>query len=122
MVIDVGKLGVKVKGPPRMFRLPVVATCELALEKFGLLAVTSPVPTVAPRRVPFTDSAPAGMVTLGVRTSTAGLLLTRPTTTPPAGAACGMVIGIDAFSPSGTLSVAGTVSTLGVTVTTSDPG
>ena len=73
-------------------------------------------------RLPFADSVPARIVTVGVRTSTLpGAVLTRSTVMPPAGAAAGILTGKEAVLPNGTFNVDGTVRTFCVTVTVRVP-
>ncbi len=122
MLIELGKSGLICSNATVMFRFAWLATCALALEKFGELAVTTALPGDAPRTVPLAPNAPAGMVTVPVVTSTADeLLLTSVTTRPPAGAGLGMVIGSDAVWPRATFTLAGTVRTFWVTETSNSP-
>jgi hypothetical protein len=118
-VISVGKPGVNVADSSRMFSSPLLVTCELALEKLGLLAVTVAAPTLAPRMVAFAEIAPSGMVTVGVITSMIpGSVLTKAIRTPPAGAGFGlMVTGRAVSCPNPTSSVSGTLIRLSVTGT-----
>src|SRR5215218_8975228 len=99
-----------------MFRLPSVVAWALPLEKFRALATTVAVPGAFPEIVAFAATAPAGIVMLGINTSTAAeLLLTSDTATPPAGAALGILTGSDVVPPSATFTAAGTDRTLFVT-------
>ena len=118
-----GKLALKVTEDWIIFRLAVMLTSELSAAILGLLAVTVANPIETPRTLPLAETAPAGIVMVGVTGSSMdGSLLTNVTTTPPGGAGFGAsVTGKSVVWPSGTFNVAGVLRRFGVTVTSSVP-
>ena len=80
------------------------------------------VPGALPEIVAFAPTAPAGIVIVPVRSSTAaGLLLTSDTNSPPGGAGLDTITGSDVVPPSGTVNDAGTERMLFVTAMSSVP-
>ena len=100
----------------------VVVTALVSVAKFGDVEVSVATPALGPKMMAFADRPPAGIVIVGVFTTTAaGLSLTIVITTGPLFAGSRVIeIGKSVICASGTFNVIGAAMVLFDTTTSSD--